>query len=507
MKSASKQPPLPPVEMRRSGQAVIVEPWPAGADKELQMAVRRGVLIPRHGFSIATVHLPLCNLRKEGGRQRLSCWAGLEPVIERTLARANRKVTRRGPRLSPLPPPDERASALGVLDRPLLELVRQQARGLILYDANKVDPSMLVAQLIWAWPNLRIALVTKCIDDARILRDRLRELGIDAVAATSRNIPSKVGQVAVSTPVSLAEEAINVACLDVVVAMDAVQATGKKLMECLCHAEKARLYGLLPDDYCPSPLETDQMARLLGFSEAVVPQHGYCERIVQTATIPNYGGAPLPLTADLVDLYRSGLWRHERRNRSIARLARSFREASSGLNTALRCGAEVVGDKPNSGALVLVEIVEHALALAAKLPDWGLIVGPDVYEEGLSAAQRCRLHTPETSETPFVAGPLYAIVTAAALGVVDLARVGTLIRASGGGLPPLAKGDLAVYGSAAVSRLLLVDFADRHHPLLRRQSRLRHQAYVELGWFGAGVDPMDARIDRFVASRPKEVSL
>jgi hypothetical protein len=106
-----------------------------------------------------------------------------------------------------------------------------------------------------------------------------------------------------------------------------------------------------------------------------------------------------------------------------------------------------------------------------------------------------------------VAGPLYAIATAAALGIVNLARVGTLIRASGGvGLPPLAKGDLAVYGSAAVGRLVLVDFADRHHPLLRRQSRLRHQAYVERGWFGAGVDPMEARVERFLANRPKEVS-
>jgi hypothetical protein len=509
MKTRSNHPPLPAVELRRSGQAVIVEPWPAGAERNLQMSVRKGVLVPRHGFSIATVQVPLCNLRKEGGRQRLSCWAGLEPVIERILAQGNRKVTRRGPRLSPLPPPDERrAGALGAVDRPLLDLVQQHERGVILYEARKVDVILLVAQMIWGWANLTYALVTKRIEDVRALRDRLRNLGIDAVAATSRNIPAKGGQVAVCTPVSLAEEAINVAWLDVVVAMDAVQATGKKSMECLCHAGRARLYGLLPDDCCPSPLETDQLAKLFGFAEGVVSRHGYRERIVQVVTMPNCGGAPLPLTADLVDLYRSGLWHHERRNRSIARLARSFREASSGLNTGLRRGAEVVGDEPTSGVLVLVENVEHALTLAHKLPDWQLIVGPDVYEEGLSAQQIRRLHRPETSETPFVAGPLYAIVTAAALSIVDLARVGTLIRANGGvGLPPLARSDLAVYGSAAVSRLLLVDFADRHHPLLRRQSRLRHQAYVEQGWFGAGVDPMEARIDRFVANRPKEVSL
>jgi hypothetical protein len=54
--------------------------------------------------------------------------------------------------------------------------------------------------------------------------------------------------------------------------------------------------------------------------------------------------------------------------------------------------------------------------------------------------------------------------------------------------------------------LLLIDFHDRHHPLLRRRSRRRQEAYAERGWFAPGVDPVQARVERFLATRPKEVS-
>jgi hypothetical protein len=49
---------------------------------------------------------------------------------------------------------------------------------------------------------------------------------------------------------------------------------------------------------------------------------------------------------------------------------------------------------------------------------------------------------------------------------------------------------------------LLVDFDDRHHPLLRRWARERREAYAERGWYDVGADPVQKRVEAFVAGRP-----
>jgi hypothetical protein len=51
-------------------------------------------------------------------------------------------------------------------------------------------------------------------------------------------------------------------------------------------------------------------------------------------------------------------------------------------------------------------------------------------------------------------------------------------------------------------RLLLIDFDDKHHPIFRRWSRQRWAAYSEHGWYAPGVDPVLARIERFLTTRP-----
>jgi hypothetical protein len=56
---------------------------------------------------------------------------------------------------------------------------------------------------------------------------------------------------------------------------------------------------------------------------------------------------------------------------------------------------------------------------------------------------------------------------------------------------------------AKLDRLLLIDLDDRHHPVLRRWSRQRWIAYAQQGWYSPGVDPAQARIERFLANRPK----
>jgi hypothetical protein len=79
------------------------------------------------------------------------------------------------------------------------------------------------------------------------------------------------------------------------------------------------------------------------------------------------------------------------------------------------------------------------------------------------------------------------------------------VRVDGGvGLPPLAPEQLIEPDDGPSRPLLLLDFDDRGHPQLRRRARLRWQAYAERGWFAPGVDPVEARAQQFLDSRPAE---
>jgi hypothetical protein len=103
------------------------------------------------------------------------------------------------------------------------------------------------------------------------------------------------------------------------------------------------------------------------------------------------------------------------------------------------------------------------------------------------------------------------IVTALGIEVLDLSGVEVLIRADGGvGLPPMTAfppGKIVFIENnlpekpAGEPRLVLVDFDDRHHPLLRRWSRQRRAAYAARGWHGPGVEPLERRIELFLAGR------
>jgi hypothetical protein len=90
---------------------------------------------------------------------------------------------------------------------------------------------------------------------------------------------------------------------------------------------------------------------------------------------------------------------------------------------------------------------------------------------------------------------------------VFLPRPDVLVRADGGvGLPALGSMELTEPNSEPVRLLLVVDVDDRHHPVLRRRSRSRREAYDRRGWFAPGVEPVQARVNEFLATRPAEVT-
>jgi hypothetical protein len=284
-----------------------------------------GVLRPGHPFAVFPAPNPLCGEDEVMGEPALTFWAGLEPAARAVLTRAAHRIETIG--LShPLPAPrPARLGRLDVYDQPLLDCVYRHERALVRYCPEEVDPVLLVAQVALAWPKKSLAVVVPGIGEARQVRDRLRGLGIRASAVSSDNRPARVGRVVVSTPVGLAHHPVNSESREIVIVLDALSATGKQAMDCLGHASRARLFGLLDRDARPSPLERDFLACVFGFVSLAIPRHGHRDRAVRVLRHPIYGGLTLPADLGFLALKRRGLWHHAVRNRQIARIARAFR--------------------------------------------------------------------------------------------------------------------------------------------------------------------------------------
>jgi hypothetical protein len=192
------------------------------------------------------------------------------------------------------------------------------------------------------------------------------------------------------------------------------------------------------------------------------------------------GGPSLPPGLEALDVKRRGVWRHPLRNRRVARLGRLLRAGDDErLRHQFPAVAQALDGTAAAGAYILVENLEHGLALARGLPGWPLIAGPSPTTNGFSAADVEILLAGETARRQ---RPPFAIVTAAGMQTLVKPAPGVVIRADGGvGLPALGAVDLLMPATHPGRRMLLVDFDDRHHPVLRRKSRRRREAYARRG--------------------------
>jgi hypothetical protein len=257
-----------------------------------------------------------------------------------------------------------------------------------------------------------------------------------------------------------------------------------------------------------APFDQDVVRLLFGFQEVGVSRHGARDVRVEVVWCRKVGCPALTETADLVRIKREGLWRNHVRNRHVARLARKLREGKwqaigqdfPAAVTNLR------GGNPLS-VIVLVENVEHAQALSPYLPGWPLATN-SVVKSGWGGQAFKGAGRPVEELTGDKNG---VIATAQGIGMLDLRQIDVLVRGDGGvGLPPMTSfptGKILLRENnlpgtpGGEPRLLLVDFEDRHHPLLRRRGRQRRAAYAGRGWYSPGVDPVQERIDRFLRDR------
>jgi hypothetical protein len=459
----------------------------------------------------------MAGLRTEQSKKVLYTASALEPAVRLALSRAGYQIvdneitiiertrTTLGEPVSASVPNGDPP------DRALLDLVQKHERGLIRCGhAVKVD--WLIAQIALAWPEMTIAVAVWRREEAWRLAKALRKYLGRVSVMTGAESPATVGRVVVSTYLALGNSprypgerhrCFDISWLNTIIALDAVEATGKVAMECLSFALRARIYGLIAADAKPAPLECDHMRVLFGFAEASIPDHGCRVRPVQVVRYPIKGGMTLPRYLDAVDLKRQGIWHNAVRNRKIVKFALAFHEGrSEELVRNLPKIKTALDNAPIRGILVLVENLEHARELAQLLPGWALWTGENVHEEGLRPVQTNPLGTPPN---PF--GPARAIVTAERLRDVLLNEVDVLIRADGGvGVPPFGAGSLVEPDFENPRPLLLVDFNDKNLPVLRKWSKARKHAYEEHSWLAPGQDPMQWRVEHFLETRPGRTS-
>jgi hypothetical protein len=288
--------------------------------------------------------------------------------------------------------------------------------------------------------------------------------------------------------------------IDVMLLPDAAIATRTNVKTIIQDAGSCRLVGFLNSFQSLTTSEQDHMLEVFGIEPMVVPGHGMAELAVDVVTLGGRGGPRIPTGADVLDVKRRGIWHHPIRTRRIVRLARALQGERATLAQAYPLVSDALQSECPPSVLILVESVEHALALGQRLGGWPILCNPDTHVGGMSAAEYQRLDEQAPNQ-----GPAGMIATLAVTAMLAMSDYDVVIRADGGSGALDINLDYFLEAPPKVRqrRLLLIDFADHHHPVLRRWSRRRQQSYDERGWCRAGETAVDCAARHFVRTRAR----
>ena len=390
-----------------------------------------------------------------------------------------------------LPEPDLAGlGAFGAVDAKMLRFVRENDRGLIRYGAG-VDPAVLCAEIALAYREAEVVI-------ARATKRCVRRTG----AVVQHLVPearwrTRHGwdlldrpRVITTLPGRLGYCMVAIHQRDILLAPDALQMLGTHNLEGLKRAFRAHVIGFLPMDAKLSQSEWDRLRCWYGFSECVVPAYGRTMLPVEVLLGRFKARRRADLNASPLMVKRQEIWEHPIRNRLLAKLAQQVRTGrrtspDSPLNQFVRGPQRVA---------VLVESVGHAIELTRRLAGWPLLTAEQINTAGL---KRWQVRALKDARRLLPAGD-GVIVTHAAAEQLDFRQFDVVIRADGGlGLPPRLDQLTLEGGEVDQRRLLLIDMADRQHPVTRKWSASRREAYAQAGWHLPGANPMDERVHRF----------
>lgn len=435
----------------------------------------------------------------------LICPAGLEVVVTHLLELAGYEVsTKRPPRLRRARLVADGIDGPAPRDERLLEFVRDHDRGLILCDRPQADRTWIIAQIARALPRARIAIMATRQADIHDIGRRLASDLPEATCFTGRTVPAETGRIVISTYWQHGRPVAGYWERDIVVFLDAVEALGSVPKFVLGKAQGSPcLYGLIDRRKSIARRDADLVTAVFGLAEIAIPRPGYRDRPVEVLTHPIVAGPEIPWNADALTLKRYGLWRHPVRNRHVARIAAALAHGGVDLdNHRLQRAAEGLRRSSEARVAILVENVEHALALADLLREWEVLLHADTQSTHLPEPQ-ARILSGRRLTGGAPGKRVIAILES--LGALNVANLDVLIRADGGrAIPPALESGLVV-SCRETSPLLLVDFADRHHPRLRCWWRSRREEYTARRWSIDGMAP-PSMIEQFLVGRPKMTS-
>jgi hypothetical protein len=481
------------IVLRRAGQYVRVTPPVEGLDRVFFTGAYVPVEEPDGTVDVVRVVEPLVFPHRDvvDGEGQLA-FAGIEEPIKRYLEARGAKIELRGYRPK-LPAINEQVFArFQTVDRRVLQFVGDNDRGVIRYGAG-VRPAKLIAQMIFAWPKKTFLIATTRIDDARDLADDLTSMGVEAAHFTEerKRIHARV---IVGTYCRFGTGAATLEFRNVFVAMNPTElfngAENDYAISLIKRLHRARAVGMLAGTTPLPPRLNDYLFAFFGPRVLDIPRHGQKPRDVEVVFTPVVGGPNVPNRKHDYVVRQHGIVEHQVRNRRIVRLASAIvrgdraliEESFPELRTSLSKLA-------HRRVCVLVDSVDHAEALAGKLA--------------------CPAFTCIDGEIRKTAAPdTLNLIVATALSLKAAGNFDILIRADGGnGLPLLPTSLMQHDESEDLAPLLVIDFDDRHHPVLRQASRRRRAAYKAAGFIvdGRRPDPLaDFLTTRLEAYAPRQ---
>lgn len=405
-------------------------------------------------------------------------YAGLETRINTNMEELGCEVRLAGARPQVLPRPKIAKSIDEAHDEAWLEFVRGHDRGILRYAPGRVRPEHLVAQVAEAFPGQSILVVATRQNDVRYLRRKLKDRGLFTAELSDEGSEYGPYRVYACTYLDLATGYAASEHRDIVIYTNPAELFCPAGREGLRHLWRGRLFGLLPEGFQLPPYTAGLIAAVFGDNSISLPKHGRTARRVFVGFIRSQVTAKLVRGESELASRRRIVWHHEVRNRRIARIAEAFASADyRRLDVLPRELVSPGWDRLGGRAGVLVDSVEHGLALRRHLKNWRLLSADDVATEGLSTSDSGRVASKDDERRLLAAN---VIVTAAALPKAG--RFDILIRADAGGDLPALDTDHLLGHYREDDGLLLIDFDDRHHPLVRKWTKGRKAAYEAAGW-------------------------
>jgi hypothetical protein len=447
-----------------------------------------------HGYSLQPriVHL----VKKATDLLGEKCWkcqAGLEPLVIQWAEEHGYEVHRGGDRLRPLPAPDlDALEGLEPSDEMFLKTVRKHDHALFRYQPGEIDLNRLVAEVALGWPRKRILVLATRVEDSRRLGKYLKQSlsGSQVTVHTGRDFPQRAGRIVVATLTGWNEGRVGIRRRQILIALNPDELLRHRFGQiAIEHAERARLYGFLPASRRLAPFDRDMVTAVFGPREVRIERRAQSQQPIRVLFTRWKGYLFSDSELDAFAVKKQGVWHHGPRNIHVAELASALGEGDEGvLRRRFPAVWEAVRGRLPERVGVLVENVEHGLALAKLLPGGAVISDPDVWLGGLSPQDRRILRGGEEDQQRN-----HAIVTMA--GILDVGSFDALIRADAG----------ADGANKAISvNRVLVDLDDHHHPWLQQRSRERRGDYLRRGWTVDGKGKSDDLLSKFISTRPRK---